>query len=48
MLRTHEESHALETEPQLAASVLQLTQEDVTVEVIAEEVTVSTPNVQLQ
>jgi hypothetical protein len=47
-LRTHEESHALETEPQHSASVPQLRQEDVIVEVIAEEVIVSTQNVKLQ
>jgi len=41
-LRTHEESHALATSAEVATATQQQTQENVTMEVIAEEVVVST------
>jgi uncharacterized Zn-finger protein len=47
-LRTHEGSHTLETEPELSTSVPQLRQGDLIMDVIAEEVEVSTSNIQLQ
>lgn len=47
-LRTHEDSHALETEPQLSTCVPQLRQDYIIMEVIAEEAILNTPNVQLQ
>lgn len=45
-LRTHEGSHALETEAEI--SISQIRQEDVIVDVIAEEVVISTSKMQLQ